>query len=59
MNLLVQAPHEEELEEYFILPQSPDGNEDGRLESNREDQYSCRKMLQNGKLDVIEDKLEE
>jgi len=56
---LVQAPHEEELEEYFILPQSPDGNEDGRLESNREDQYSCRKMLQNGKLDVIEDKLEE
>ncbi len=37
MNLLVQVPHEEELEEYFTMLQSLNCNEDGRLESNRED----------------------
>jgi len=45
MTLLFQAPHEEEIEEYFIMPQRLDYNEDGRLESNKEDQYSHRKML--------------
>jgi hypothetical protein len=45
INLLVQAPHKEESKEYFTLPQSPDYNEDGRLESNREDHYSHKKML--------------
>jgi hypothetical protein len=34
MTLLDQTPHEEESEEYFALPQSPDFNEDDRLESN-------------------------
>jgi hypothetical protein len=34
MTLLDQTPHEEESEEYFTPPQSPDCNEDGRLESN-------------------------
>jgi hypothetical protein len=53
MNLLVQAPHEEESEEYFTLPQSLDCNENDRLESNKEDHYSHRKMLQNGKSNVI------
>jgi hypothetical protein len=48
MNLLVQAPHEEESEKYFTLLQSPDCNKDGRLESNREDQYAHKKLLQNG-----------
>jgi hypothetical protein len=37
------------------LPQSSDCNEDGRLESNKEDHYSHRKMLWNGKSTVIED----
>jgi hypothetical protein len=37
MTLLVQAPDEEEYEKYFILPQSPNCNEDGKLKSNRED----------------------
>ncbi len=37
MILLVQILDEEESKEYFILPQSPDCNEDGRLKSNRED----------------------
>ncbi len=55
MNLLVQAPHEEESKEYFTLLQSLDYNEDGRLKSNREDHYSRRMMLQNGKSNVIED----
>jgi hypothetical protein len=55
MNLLVQAPHEEESKEYFTLPQSSNCNEDGRLENNREDHYSHRKMLRNGKSEVIED----
>jgi hypothetical protein len=45
MNLLIQTTHEEESEEYFTLPQSSDCNEDGRLESNKEDHYSHRKML--------------
>jgi hypothetical protein len=53
MNLLVQAPHEEESEEYSILIQSPNCNEDGRLENNREDQYSHKKILGNGNWDVI------
>jgi hypothetical protein len=35
INLLIQTPHKEESEEYFTLPQSPNCNEDGRLESNR------------------------
>jgi len=48
MNLLVQAPHEEESKEYFTLAQSLDCNENGRLEGNREDQYSHKKMLRNG-----------
>jgi hypothetical protein len=52
MNLLVQAPNEEESKEYFIQPQSPNYNNNGRLESNREDQYSHTKILQNGKLDA-------
>jgi hypothetical protein len=34
MTLLDQTPHEEESKEYFTPPQSPDCNEDGRLESN-------------------------
>jgi hypothetical protein len=55
MNLLVQAPHKDESKEYFTLPQSPYCNEDGRLESNREDQYSHKKLLQDGNRDVIED----
>jgi hypothetical protein len=53
MNFLVQALNEEESKEYFISPQSPNCNDDGRLESNREDQYSHRKILRNGRLDVI------
>jgi hypothetical protein len=32
MNLLVQAPHEEESKEYFTLCHSPNCNEDGRLD---------------------------
>ncbi len=55
MNLLIQAPHEEESKEYFILPQSLNCNDNGRLESNIKDQYSHRKILQNGKLDVMKD----
>jgi hypothetical protein len=55
MNLLVQALHKEESKEYFTLPKSPDYNEDGRLESNKEDHYSHRKMLRNGKSNVIKD----
>jgi hypothetical protein len=55
MNLLVEAPNEEESKECFTLPQSPNCNDDGRLENNKEDQYSHRKILQNGRLDVIED----
>jgi hypothetical protein len=37
MNLLVQTPHEEEIEEYFNPPYSLNCNENGRLESNMED----------------------
>jgi len=37
MNLLVQAPDKDELEEYFTLLQSLDYNNNGRLESNKED----------------------
>jgi hypothetical protein len=37
------------------MPQRLDYNEDGRLESNKEDQYSHRKMLWNGKLNIKED----
>ncbi len=44
----------DELEEYFTPPQSLDCNENGGLKSNMEDQYSHKKMLQNGKWDVIE-----
>jgi hypothetical protein len=55
MNLLVQALNEEESKEYFILPQSPYSNDDGRLESNREEQYSHRSILRNKILDVIKD----
>jgi hypothetical protein len=55
MNLSIEALTEEELEEYFTSPQSPNCNDDGRLESNRENQYSHRKILRNGRLDVIED----
>jgi hypothetical protein len=55
MNLLVQTLDEEELKEYFIPPQSLNCNDDGRLESNKENQYSHRKILQNGRLDAIED----
>jgi hypothetical protein len=54
MNLLVQALNEEESKEYFIQPQSLNYNDNGRLESNREDQYSHTKILRNGRLDVIE-----
>jgi hypothetical protein len=35
------------------LPKSLDCNEDGRLKSNMDDQYSHKKMLQNGKFDVL------
>ncbi len=52
---MVQAPHKKELEEYFTSPQSVDCNENGRLESNRENHYPHKKMLWNGKWDVIED----
>ncbi len=55
MNLLVQAPHKEESKEYLTLPQSLDCTKDGKLESNSEDHYSHRKILWNGKLDVIKD----
>ncbi len=55
MTLLDQTPHEEESEEYFTPPQSPDCNEDGRLESNQEDQYSHKKMLQIGQLNIVKD----
>jgi hypothetical protein len=55
MTLLVQAPHEEESKEYFTLFQNSNCNEDGRLKSTREDQYSHKKMLQNGKSNIIED----
>jgi hypothetical protein len=44
MTLLVQAPNEEESKEYFTPPQSSDYNENNRLESNREDQYSQMKL---------------
>jgi hypothetical protein len=54
MTLLVQAQDEDELEEYFIFLQSLDCNEDGRLESNKEDQYSHMKILRNGKSNIIE-----
>jgi hypothetical protein len=37
MNLLVQAPDKDESEEYFTLLQSLDYNNNGRLESNKED----------------------
>jgi hypothetical protein len=55
MTLLVQTPHAKESMEYFISLQSLDYNEDGKLESSREDQYSHWKMLRNGKLNIIED----
>jgi hypothetical protein len=45
MMLLVQALDKEELEEYLISPQSLDYNEDGKLESNKEDQSSHVKIL--------------
>jgi hypothetical protein len=45
MALLVQTLNKEELKEYFILPQNLGCNEDGRLESNEEDQYSHMKIL--------------
>jgi len=45
MTLLVQALDEEESKEYFTLLQSPDCNEENRLEGNREDQYSHMKIL--------------
>jgi hypothetical protein len=48
MNLLVQTLDEEESEEYFTPPQSLNCNDNGRLESNKEDQYSHMKILQNG-----------
>ncbi len=35
------------------MPKSLDCNEDGRLKSNMDDQYSHKKMLQNGKFDVL------
>jgi hypothetical protein len=37
MTMLVQAPNEEESNEYFTLLQSSKCNEGGRLESKRED----------------------
>jgi hypothetical protein len=37
------------------MSQSLDCNDDGRLKSNREDQFSHRKILRNGRLDVIKD----
>jgi hypothetical protein len=55
MNLSVQTLNGEESKEYFTLPQSLNCNDDGRLESNKENQYPHRKILQNGRLDVIED----
>jgi hypothetical protein len=51
---LVQTPHKEKSKEYFTPLQTLDYDENGRLKSNREDQYSHKRMLQNGKLDVIE-----
>jgi hypothetical protein len=49
ITLLVQTQDKEESEEYFTSPQNSDYNEDGRLESNMEDQNSHLKILQNGK----------
>jgi hypothetical protein len=37
------------------LPQNLGCNEDGRLESNEEDQYSHMKILWNGKSNIIKD----
>ncbi len=51
----IEALDKEESREYFILPQNLDCNDDHGLGSNREDQYSHRKILWNGRLDVIED----
>jgi hypothetical protein len=48
MTLLIEAPHVEELEKYFISLQSLDYNEDGRLKSSKEDQYSHWKMCEMG-----------
>jgi hypothetical protein len=55
MNLVVEALEEEESKEYFTPLQSPDCNEDCGLRNNKEDQYSHRKILRNGRLDVIKD----
>ncbi len=55
MNLSLEALNKEESREYFTLPQSPNFNDDHALKSNREDQYSHKKILWNGRLDVIED----
>jgi len=55
MNLSIEATDEEESKEYFTLPQSSDYNDDCGLGSTRKNQYSYRKILQNGRLDVIED----
>jgi hypothetical protein len=45
MNLLLQAPNEDKSKEFFIQPQNPNYNDNGRLESNREDLYSHTKIL--------------
>lgn len=55
MNLSIEALDKEKSGEYFTLLQSLDCNDDHGLGSNREDQYSHKKILWNGKLDVIED----
>ncbi len=54
MTMLVQAPNEEESNEYFTLLQSSKCNEGGRLESKREDQNSHLKILQTRKSNIIE-----
>jgi hypothetical protein len=53
MTLLVQALDKEEFKKYFILLQNLDYNEDSRLESSKDDQYSHMKILQNGKSNII------
>jgi len=45
MNLSIETPNKEETKEYFTPPQSPYCSDDNGLESNREDQYSHRKIL--------------
>jgi len=45
MNLSIEALDKEKSREYFTLLQSLDCNDDHGLGSNREDQYSHKKIL--------------